>query len=251
MVSSTKSWMAHHAGVLSLQRVPWPGELLSLGADGVVKIWDQTATCVGHILTTGEQSSASASAWKFVRRDHTVGGDRKELFERIAREVIAKHQRRLKKEQRRQRKAGHQQQPQSDQVAPDTSFATPSSLLEAESPSKMTEAPLFPDASTALTHAANVLLMQAPFSVTSVTSGVQHGVFGPEEAQHLRCIAKNSTALLADVADKKKRVAALAPLFSTPEEMGRARAKAKAKARAMVNHSPQPTRNSLQQRRKR
>ncbi|KAG6621431.1 Transcription initiation factor TFIID, subunit TAF5 [Phytophthora cinnamomi] len=242
VVASTKSWMAHLAGVLSLQSVPWPGELLSLGADGVVKIWDNTATCVGHILTTGEQSSASASAWKFGRRDHTVGGDQKEQFERIAREVITKHQRRLKKELHRQRKTGQQQQqPQSDQVVPDTSLSTPSSLLESESPSKMpsgTEAPLFPDASTALTHAANVLLSQAPFSVTSVTSGIQQGVFGPEEAQHLRGIAKNSTALLADVADKKKRIAALAPLFSTPEEMWRARAKAKSKARAMMNNGP-------------
>ncbi|KAE8879933.1 hypothetical protein PF003_g35997 [Phytophthora fragariae] len=217
-----------------LQSVPWPGELLSLGVDGVVKIWDNTATCVGHILTTGEQSSASASAWKFVRRDHTVGGDQKDLFERIAREVIAKHRRRLKKELNHQRKTG-----QSDQVVADPSLTTPSSLMETESPSKMPETPLFPDASTALASAASVLLLQAPFSVTSVASGIQQGVFGPEEAQHLRSIAQNSTALLADITDKKKRIAALAPLFSTPEEMGRARAKAKAKARAMMNNGPQ------------
>ncbi|KAG3251659.1 hypothetical protein PI124_g3762 [Phytophthora idaei] len=76
-------------------------------------------------------------------------------------------------------------------------------------------------------------------SVTSVTSGIHQGIFGPEEAQHLRSIAKNSKALLLDVSDKRKRVAALAPLFSSPEEMGRARAKAKAKARAMLNNSPQ------------
>ncbi|KAE9355156.1 hypothetical protein PR003_g2978 [Phytophthora rubi] len=226
--------MAHQAGVLSLQSVPWPGELLSLGVDGVVKIWDNTATCVGHILTTGEQSSASASAWKFVRRDHTVSGDQKDLFERIAREVIAKHRRRLKKELSRQRKTG-----QSDQVVADPSLTTPSSLMETESPSIMPKAPLFPDASTALTSAASVLLLQAPFSVTSVTSGIQQGVFGPEEAQHLRSLAQNSTALPADVTDKKKRIAALAPLFSTPEEMGRDRAKAKAKARATMNNGPQ------------
>ncbi|KAG7391395.1 hypothetical protein PHYPSEUDO_004930 [Phytophthora pseudosyringae] len=244
VVLSTKCWMAHLAGVLSVQSVPWPGELLSLGADGVVKVWDPSATCVGHILTTAEQSSASVSAWKFVRRDHTVGSDQKDLFERLAREVIAKHQRRLKKELSRQRRAGHQQSapPQSEQADPDTSLAASSSLLEPDVPPKVPprlepagDSP-FPDASTAMTSAANALLMQVPFSVTSVTSGVNQGLFGPEEAQHLHGIAKNSKALLADVADKRKRVAALAPLFSSPEEMGRARAKAKAKARAMMNN---------------
>ncbi|GMF64790.1 unnamed protein product [Phytophthora lilii] len=245
LVPSTKSWMAHLAGVLSLQNVPWPGELLSLGADGVVKIWDHTTTCVGHILTTGEQTSSSASAWKFVRRDHTVGGDDKELFEKIAREVIVKHQRRMKKEMSRQRKAGQKQNIQPEQAAPDSSFTTPSSLLEVEPTSKMqlrsqsSGDSLFPDASTAMINAANALLMQVPFSVTSVTSGIQHGLFGPEEAQHLRAITKNSNALMADVADKKKRVVALAPLFSSPEEMERARAKAKAKARAMMNNGQQ------------
>ncbi|KAF1774532.1 WD40 repeat, conserved site [Phytophthora cactorum] len=243
VVLSTKSWMAHQAGVLSVQSVPRPGELLSLGADGVVKIWDHTAVCVGHILTTAEQSSASASAWKFIRRDHTLGGDQKEIYERIAREVIAKHQRRLKKELSRQRKTGHQ--PQNEQPVPENSLATASSLLELDSPLKL---PLrlqisgdsrFPDASTAMTNAANALVTQVPFSVTSVTSGIHQGIFGPEEAQHLRSIAKNSKALLLDVSDKRKRVAALAPLFSSPEEMGRARAKAKAKARAMLNNSPQ------------
>ncbi|GMF44325.1 unnamed protein product [Phytophthora fragariaefolia] len=241
VVLSTKCWMAHRAGLLSLQSVPWPGELLSLGADGVVKIWDNNAVCAGHIVTTGEQSPASASAWKFVRRDHTVGGDQKELFERIAREVTAKHQRRLKKELSRQRKIG-QQSSEHDPVAPDPSLTTPSSLLELEPTSKMpseSQAFLFPDASLALTNAANALLAQAPFSVTSVTSGIQHGVFGPEEAQHLRCIVKTSSALIADAADKKKRMAALAPLFSTPEEMSRARAKAKSKVRAMMNNPPQ------------
>ncbi|KAG3114656.1 hypothetical protein PI125_g6223 [Phytophthora idaei] len=243
VVLSTKSWMGHQAGVLSVQSVPRPGELLSLGADGVVKIWDHTAVCVGHILTTAEQSSASASAWKFIRRDHTLGGDQKEIYERIAREVIAKHQRRLKKELSRQRKTGHQ--PQNEQPVPENSLATASSLLELDSPLKL---PLrlqisgdsrFPDASTAMTNAANALVTQVPFSVTSVTSGIHQGIFGPEEAQHLRSIAKNSKALLLDVSDKRKRVAALAPLFSSPEEMGRARAKAKAKARAMLNNSPQ------------
>jgi hypothetical protein len=241
-VPSTKSWMAHLAGVLSLQSVPWPGELLSLGTDGVVKIWDSTPACVGHILTTAEQTSAAASAWKFVRRDHTDEGDDKGLFERIAREVIAKHQRRLKKERSRQRR-GHPRR-QSEQEAPDTSLSTPSSLLESESPSSLPPAPQtsadspFPDASTALINAASALLVQVPFSVSSVSSGMHQGLFGPEEAQHLRCIAKNSNALLVDVADKKKRVATLAPLFSSPEEMARARAKAKAKARAMVNSGP-------------
>ncbi|KUF99016.1 hypothetical protein AM588_10008358 [Phytophthora nicotianae] len=231
--------MAHQAGVLSVQSVPWPGELLSLGADGVVKIWDHTATCVGHILTTAEQSSASASAWKFIRRDHTVG-TQNDLFERIAKEVIAKHQRRLKKELSRQRKAGHQ--PQNEQPVSENSLATPSSLLELDSTVKLPFGPQisgFPDASIAMTNAANALVTQVPFSVTSVTSGIHQGIFGPEEAQHLRSIAKKSKALLLDVSDKRKRMAALAPLFSSPEEMGRARAKAKAKARAMMNNSPQ------------
>ncbi|ETM42597.1 hypothetical protein L914_11783 [Phytophthora nicotianae] len=239
VVLSTKSWMAHQAGVLSVQSVPWPGELLSLGADGVVKIWDHTATCVGHILTTAEQSSASASAWKFIRRDHTVG-TQNDLFERIAKEVIAKHQRRLKKELSRQRKAGHQ--PQNEQPVSENSLATPSSLLELDSTVKLPFGPQisgFPDASIAMTNAANALVTQVPFSVTSVTSGIHQGIFGPEEAQHLRSIAKKSKALLLDVSDKRKRMAALAPLFSSPEEMGRARAKAKAKARAMMNNSPQ------------
>ncbi|KAH7467048.1 uncharacterized protein KRP23_11374 [Phytophthora ramorum] len=227
----TTSWMAHQAGVMSLQSVAWPGELLSLGADGVVKIWDSSATCIGRIVTVGEQTSAAASAWKFVRRDQPVGADAKALFERIAREVIAKHQRRLKKERSRQQ-----------QVAPDRPPAPPSALTELEAPSTMPQpspGSLFPDASTAVTNAATALLLQVPFSVTSVMSGIQQKLFGPEEAQHLRAIAKNSTGLLADVADKKKRVAALAPLFSTPEEMGRARAKAKAKARATMSGGPQ------------
>ncbi|EEY70040.1 uncharacterized protein PITG_06600 [Phytophthora infestans T30-4] len=200
VILSIKSWMAHQAGVLSVQSVSWPGELLSLGADGMVKIWDRTATCVGHILTTAEQSSVSASAWKFIRRDQTPGGHQNDTFERIAREVTAKHQRRLKKELRN----AH-----------------------------------FPDASIAMTNAANALVALVPFSVTSVTSGVHQGIFGPEEAQHLRAIAKNSKALLLDASDKRKRVAALAPLFASPEEMMRARAKAKAKARATMNNSPQ------------
>ncbi|KAG1709537.1 hypothetical protein DVH05_020187 [Phytophthora capsici] len=233
VVVSTKSWMAHVAGVLSIQSVYWPGEFLSLGADGIVKIWDHTAACMGHILTIGEQSATSASAWKYVRHDHTMGSEQKELLERIAREVIAKHQRRLQKEQKRQRKS-----PQSS----DNSLATPSSLLELDLPVSLPQSPpspgncLFPDAPTAMTNAATALIMQVPFSVTSVTSGMQHGIFGPEEAQHLRSIAKNSKALVADVSDKRKRVAALAPLFSSPEEMGRARAKAKAKARALMNN---------------
>ncbi|KAF4130619.1 EF hand [Phytophthora infestans] len=243
VILSIKSWMAHQAGVLSVQSVSWPGELLSLGADGMVKIWDRTATCVGHILTTAEQSSVSASAWKFIRRDQTPGGHQNDTFERIAREVTAKHQRRLKKELSRQRKSG--QQPQNEHTVSDNSLSTSSSLLELDSPAKsppglqFTGNAHFPDASIAMTNAANALVALVPFSVTSVTSGVHQGIFGPEEAQHLRAIAKNSKALLLDASDKRKRVAALAPLFASPEEMMRARAKAKAKARATMNNSPQ------------
>ncbi|KAG7397859.1 hypothetical protein PHYBOEH_012050 [Phytophthora boehmeriae] len=195
--------------------------------------------------TAGEQTSTAASAWKFVRRDHAGGSDEKGLYERIAGEVIAKHRRKQKKEM----KARNKHHSQRDQEALSRSaigLSSVNSTLEMEmqpkkSPERQPAAlSLFPDSSLAMTNAATALLTQLPFSATSVTTGIHQGIFRPEEAQHLRTLATKSSGLMADVADKRKRLATLAPLFQSAEEMGRIRAKAKAKARAAMNKGQDP-----------
>ncbi|CEG45816.1 Transcription initiation factor TFIID, subunit TAF5 (also component of histone acetyltransferase SAGA) [Plasmopara halstedii] len=231
-----KSWMAHRAGVLSVQSVVYPGEFLSLGVDGVVKIWDDTAACIGHILTTSEQSAASASAWKFIRRDHLIGGDQRQLMEQIAREVMAKHERRLKRELNRQQKL---------EISPRTkqldSLNSSLSLMEICSPTNKVPSSTssqLPTASKDLTNGACALFTQVPFSIASVSSGIRQGLFGVEEARQLRYIAKNSKGLHIGAHAKRKKIAKLAPLLSLGET-NRTDAMAKAKVSAVFNKEPQ------------
>lgn len=234
VIVSTKSWMAHRAGVLSVQSVLYPGELLSLGVDGVVKIWDDTGACIGHIVTTAEQSAASASAWKYIRRDHLLGGYEKQVLEQIAREVIAKHERRLKKELNCQRKLTvYPQNKQLDSLASSLSFLEP---IEARPTFGNIQ---YPSSSTVMTNAASALLTQVPFSLASVASGVRQGLFSMEEAHQLRFIAKTSKGSHENISDKRKRIATLAPLFSSPEKLVQSQAKATTKACAKFSTEPQ------------
>ncbi|RLN92666.1 hypothetical protein BBJ28_00014335 [Nothophytophthora sp. Chile5] len=241
-----RSWMAHLSAVLSVQSMPSPGELFSFSADGALKVWDAAFACVGHIPSTGAANQTKPSAWKFVRRDHAGGDAEKRLHQRIATEVIAKHHRLLKRQARQHQKTRHhrhrsqQQKDEAVSATTTTAVAHAPSLepeLPLEAPREAHQSDSTPPttaSSSVIANAAASLLAQVPFSVTSVKDGILQGLFGPEEAQQLRNIAKLTAESLATGATKEKRAAALAPLFPSAEELARTRAKAKTKARAAM-----------------
>ncbi|RLN47069.1 hypothetical protein BBJ28_00014773 [Nothophytophthora sp. Chile5] len=240
------SWIAHLSTVLSVQSMPSPGELFSFSADGALKVWDAAFACVGHIPSTGAANQTKPSAWKFVRRDHASGDAEKRLHQRIATEVVAKHHRLLKRQARQHQKTRHGHHRSHQQEGETVSVTTTTAVMHA--PSLEQELPLEAPreshqsdsthtttaSSSVMANAAASLLAQVPFSVTSVKDGILQGLFGPEEAQQLRTIAKLTAESLVIGATKKKRAAALAPLFPSAEELARTRAKAKAKARAAM-----------------
>ncbi|KAJ0394221.1 hypothetical protein P43SY_001036 [Pythium insidiosum] len=171
---ATIVFRAHDAYITEMKGIPYPGQLLTVSRDCSIKIWDAHNACIGTISTvvapwkpgaSTDDSSNSSSSLRKKRSppatwkfSHHSSSEARDAHVRIATEILHRDDAEIEAP-----------------VAPTRRHELPPKLAAIQA---------------ALEHSL-------PFSADSMRSGVKQGLFGVEESNRLRVLARDERVISA------------------------------------------------------